>query len=103
MNELTVAKQLDAPDFLEGVALETYNETAPMLYQLGIFEVTDVSCLSVYCECWSEWLDVLRQDDPDIDLMFKLTDTLLEYSNALGLNPASRLQILRNLEIVNAL
>ena len=100
MSNLELAKCLTPPDFLEGEAIATWKELAPQLYQLGFLESTDVYCLAVYCEAWAQWLELHQQDDPDMELMFKLSDIILDYSDKLGLNPAARLQIQRNLEIV---
>ena len=103
MKSLSIAKQLNPPEWLDGVALETWETTAPLLYQAGYFEETDKHCLAVFCETWGEWLRLQQQPDTDMDLLLELSDTLLKYSDALGLNPASRLQIQRNLDIVNTL
>ena len=100
MNNLELAKQLEPPEFLEGVALETWHEVAPQLYQLGFLEETDIYCLAIYCETWAAWLRLQQQEDRDEDMLLKLSDCLLDYSDKLGLNPAARLQIQRNLDIV---
>ena len=92
-----IAKQTESPDFLSGSALDKWKELAPKLYQLGFFEETDRDCLFVYCEMWANWLELQQQDDHDIEKMVKLSDSLLNYEDALGLNPAARLKIEKNI------
>lgn len=101
MDNLELAKCLEAPEFLSGVALETWNELAPQLYGLSFLKETDAHCLAVYCELWADWLELVQQENPDMDILFKLSDQLLDYSESLGLTPASRLKIQRDLKVIS--
>lgn len=89
---IELAKHLEAPEFLDGIALATWNEIAPQLFHLGFFEQTDIHCLAIYCEAMADWHLVREQEEKDFDLLFKITDTILAMSDQLGLNPAARLR-----------
>lgn len=97
MENIEINKALEAPPFLQGTALDTYRELAAQLHQLGFLETTDRDCLAVYCELWSSWLMEMEKEDADIDMLLKIEETLLQYSDALGLNPRARIEIQRKL------
>lgn len=45
----------DAPDFLEGLALDEWNRVAPELRKLGLLTVVDVPMLAIYCSTFASW------------------------------------------------
>jgi len=81
---------IEAPEFLKGRALEIWDDIAPELAALGIFQETDVFCLVVYCDLAAEWLTLAANENKDESVFCQISDLVLKYSDALGLNPAAR-------------
>jgi P27 family predicted phage terminase small subunit len=99
------------PPWLEGDALDKWNEVAAQLLALGILTNIDVDALSRYCVTWQEWRKhlaicqkggdvlVLRSESgavrfasvaPSATLVGKYGRELLRLAQEFGLTPSSR-------------
>ncbi len=99
------------PAWLEGDALDKWNELAPQLLSLGVLTNVDADSLARYCVTWQEWKKhlaicqkggdvlVLRSETgavrfasvaPSATLVGKYGRELLRLAQEFGLTPSSR-------------
>ncbi len=76
----------DAPSWLTGLALEHWNEIAPMLAKARVLTDGDRANLALMCECYAEWRE-------DIRGAWKAKDLYRRLSCEFGLTPSSRSRI----------
>ena len=109
-----ITPDIDAPAWLEGVALQKWQTTVPVLAAMRVLTIADVEPLARYCALWEQWkrnydavkagLDVIRFKDqageikhiqvsPYASQMTKLAVLLLRIEQEFGLTPSSRSQV----------
>lgn len=92
---------LDPPKTLISViAIDTWNELAPLLADIGVFTETDRRSLENYCHAWSRLKrieDREREDGIDLTRSWDLAQkSVRAWGSELGLSPASRSRIRAN-------
>jgi len=94
----------DPPDFLEGLALDTWNDVAPKLERLGILTELDGFALAAMCLEWSEYIKLrtsgeesiqvfangTRNLSPEISAAHKCLKEARAFFGEFGLTPSSR-------------
>jgi len=94
----------DPPDFLEGLALETWQDVAPKLERLGILTELDGFALAAMCLEWSEYIKLrtsgeesiqvfangTRNLSPEISAAHKCLKEARAFFGEFGLTPSSR-------------
>jgi P27 family predicted phage terminase small subunit len=99
----------DAPEWLDGKALEKWNETAPRLIQAGLLTALDREMWIRYCVTWELWWtnkELVRQrgdlyktksghiqQSPAYTQMRALSHDLARMEQQFGMTPAARSQI----------
>lgn len=72
----------DAPDWLAGLALDHWNELAPVLLEGRVFSAVDRSNLALLCLLYAQW----RDDPTDHKAVGQYVRLSLEF----GMTPSSR-------------
>lgn len=102
------------PVWLEGVALEKWNEVVPVLTAMRVMTVADRETIARYCALWEQWkknYDIVKrgadviigrdaagevkymQVTPYASQMTKIATLLLRIEQEFGLTPSSRSQV----------
>ncbi len=63
-SELTFDKVApDAPAHLSGLALDEWNRIVPILSRMGLIAEQYMAPLTVYCQAWADYVNVVRKID----------------------------------------
>jgi P27 family predicted phage terminase small subunit len=105
---------IETPDWLEGAALDKWNQMLPRLLSMKVMTVADQETLARYCALWEQWKknydfvrqggDVLvirdeagtvkfMQQTPQATAMKQLATMLLTIEQQFGMTPSSRTQV----------
>tara|TARA_Y100000310_G_C20370158_1_gene663134 strand:+ start:114 stop:452 length:339 start_codon:yes stop_codon:yes gene_type:complete len=82
----------DPPDFLEGVALETWHKVSVQLEYMGLLYTVDAPALARYCQATQRWRE---EDERLVDgevttKWLNLCDKLLRLEQQFGMTPSAR-------------
>jgi phage terminase small subunit len=81
----TIPPSLDAPGWLKGLALEHWEELAPILHRVRVFSQADRAALAMLCDDYRR----LRTDPDDWKARDRYRRMLIEF----GLTPSARSRI----------